>query len=211
MAGAAPTLLLLTAFCGAAVACSGGPPPTPPEAPPQQVDISPSDRLGPYLAATVTGRAGSHRFLFAPSAACRSVLSSGTRVSYLPEGRFGTLRGPAGPATCEPVGVNGLAAWRDQLPQRRSQYLQPREQARLRPAGRGPGVLLARGSLPLALELRFPSPEDIVAVLPDSLGCRALLSSGSGMLEYRARGPEVLVFPDEGCPVLGLARPLALD
>jgi hypothetical protein len=152
------------------------------------------------------------RFYFAPGGSCRDLIRNGAAALYLPEGRFGSLAAGPGQRRCEPVGVGDLAAWRDRLPVRRSRYLQPREVARFRAAGRADGVILARGNFALALELRIPSPNDIVAVLPDEPACRSLLEAGSGMLEFQSAGPTPLVLRGTGgsCALLGLALPLAL-
>ena len=188
-------------------------PPAPPPEPSPQVRIEDVRRVGPYRTANVRGVAGSQRFYFAPGGICQELVREGGSALYLPEGRFGslvaTLRGPR----CSPVGVADLATWRDRLPRRRSRYLQPREPASLRPAGSGPGVILARGALPLAVELRIPGPEDLVAILPDHAACRSLLAARSGMLEFRPEGPEALVLqgPDGRCPIRGLALPLSLE
>jgi len=167
--------------------------------------------LGPYLGAGLVGPGGTVRFYFPPSSVCRRLLREGAGGVFVPTAFFGVLTAAGEAAGCEPVGVEGLSVWRDRLPQRRSRYLLPRETAHFRPAGRADGMLLARGRFPLAVELRFPNPDDVVAVLPATAACRSLLAAGSGMLEFRSEGEEALLFPDSGCPVRGLARPLALE
>ncbi len=178
-----------------------------------RVEIRELSQVGPYLAADVHGAAGTMRFYFATGGSCRAVLQEAASAFYLPQGRFGSLATPAEEGRCEPVGVADLAAWRDRLPRRRSRFLQPREIARFRPAGSGAGVLLARGAFPLAIELLFPNPEDLVAVLPALPACHALLAARSGILEFLAEGPEPLLLRGTAgvCPVHGLAVPLALD
>ena len=212
---AAACLLALT--LGSAIGaggCQGSPVPSPVTAVASpRVEIADVQSVGPYRAADIRGVAGTLRFYFAPGGTCRDLVQEGAALLYLPEGRFGSLAETASAPRCSPVGVASLAAWRDQLPARRSRYLQPREPASLRPAGSGPGVILARGALPLAVELRIPGPGDLVAVLPDTPACRSLLAARSGMLEFRPEGPDPLVLEDRAgrCPIRGLARPLPLD
>ena len=206
-------LLLGGAIC--AFGCQGGSParsPSPPSASPR-VEIGDVQRVGPYRAADIRGVAGTLRFYFAPGGTCQDLVQEGAAALYLPEGHFGRLAATALAPRCSPVGVASLAAWRDQLPLRRSRYLLPRERATLRPAGSGPGVLLARGAVPLAIELRIPGPEDLVAVLPDTPACRSLLAARSGILEFRPEGPDPLVLEDRTgrCPIRGLALPLSLE
>ena len=196
--------------------CLGAP--SQPEASPaasREVRIEAVASAGPYRAADVRGVAGSLRFYFPPGGTCSALVVEGGAALYLPEGRFGSLAGSAAAEAprCAPVGVASLAAWRDQLPVRRSRYLVPRERATLRRAGSAPGILLARGRLPLAVELRIPDPEDVVAIVPDSPACRSLLAARWGMLEFRPEGPDPLVLGEreDPCPILGLALPLALE
>jgi hypothetical protein len=180
-----------------------------------EVQIENVEALGIYRAADVRGVAGTMRFYFAAGGTCEALLHEGRAAFYLPEGRFGRLAANRAGPRCEPVGVASLAAWRDRLPVRRSRYLQPREKATLRPAGSAPGVILARGSFPLAIELLMPHYEDLVAVLPDDPTCRAILAARTAMLEYWPEGPQPLMLRlrrgEEACPLLGLALPLTLD
>ena len=177
------------------------------------VEVGSASSLGPYLVADVGGVGGTHRFLFAPGGSCRELLGAPGRALYLPEGRFGSLARTETAPRCAPVGVMSLDRWRDQLPRRRSRYLQPEVDARFRPAGSGPGTLLARGHVPLAIELLIPNPEDVVALLPDTPSCREALANKGGTIAYFAEGPDVLVLtdPEPPCPIRGLALPLTLE
>jgi hypothetical protein len=114
---------------------------------------------------------------------------------------------------CDATGITELAAWRDRLPPRRSELLVPTESAELRLLlATESGELLAVGKLPLALELRWPTPLDVVALLPDTPACRAHLARGRTTMEFRARGEHPLVLRGrlEPCPILGLAEPIYL-
>ena len=204
--------LLLAGDPGCRSSPAAAVPVSPPE-PSPRVRIADVERVGPYRAADVRGVAGTQRFYFAPGGLCQELVQEGGSALYLPEGRFGSLAATRDGPRCSPVGVAGLAAWRDGLPRRRSRYLQPRERASLRPAGSGPGVILARGALPLAVELRIPGAGDLVAVLPDEAACRSLLAARSGMLEFRPEGPDPLVLRgrDGPCPIQGLALPLSVE
>lgn len=205
-----PVALLALGLLGCAAAPVALEPAAPEPSP--RVRLVEGVPVGPYRVADVRGVAGSQRFYFAPGGTCGELLGEGAAF-YLPEGRFGSLVARADGPRCAPVGVADLESWRDGLPQRRSRYLVPREPATLRPAGTAPGLLLVRGSLPLAIELRIPGPGDLVAVVPDDPACRSLLAARSGMLEYRSQGPDPLVLRGrEGpCPIRGLALPLSLE
>ncbi len=176
-----------------------------------EVEVSLLEEIGPYRAATLTGRKGSWRLFFPRAGSCEALLRPGAPVVYRFEGPFGVLRGEAG-ERCTPVGVGSLRAWRDEQPRRRSQYLQPREQARFRTLHRGEGHLLLRGAFPLALEIRWPEPMDSVAVLPATPECEALLGRSKATMAFRASGPDVFVLESEQgpCPIVGLALPLGL-
>lgn len=176
-----------------------------------QVEISEVEEIGPYRAATLTGRKGSWRLYFPRVGACEALVRSGGKGVYRFEGPFGVLQSEQG-RRCSPVGVGSLAAWRDEQPRRRSQYLVPREQARFAVLHRGKSFLLVRGAFPLAIEIRWPEPMDSVAVLPATPACQAQLERSKATLEFRATGPEVFVLESEAgpCPIVGLALPLEL-
>ena len=207
-------ILLLALLSAAASGCVGTAPDSEASrAASPWVEIGPASRLGPYLAADVRGVNSTHRFLFAPGGPCGVLLASPGRALYLPEGRFGSLAESPEAPRCGPVGVLSLARWRDQLPRRRSRYLSPEVDARFRPAGSGPETLLVRGHIPLAIELLFPDPEDVIAVLPDTPACREAMAERGGTIAYLAEGPDVLVLtdPEPPCPIRGLALPLTLE
>jgi hypothetical protein len=180
------------------------------------VEVSDVVALGPYRAATLTGKKGSWQLYFPRSGPCAELVRPGARPVYRFDGPFGLLVGDDRMVRCSPVGIGSLAAWRDQRGRRRSQYLVPREQARFSPVpgrtGDSEAHLLVRGSFPLALEIRWPEPMDAVAVLPATRACREQLLRRKTTMEFRAEGPEVLVLRGESgeCPIVGLALPLAL-
>lgn len=175
------------------------------------MEISEVEEIGPYRAATLTGRKGSWRLYFPRVGACETLVQAGVQIIYRFEGPFGVLRSDEG-RSCSPVGVGSLAAWRDEQPRRRSQYLVPREQARFTVLHQGDAFLLLRGAFPLSLEIRWPEPMDSVAVLPATPACLALLERSKATLEFHATGEEVLVLESKAgvCPIVGLALPLEL-
>lgn len=181
-----------------------------------QVEVSDVISLGPYRAATLTGKKGSWRLYFPRSGPCAELVQPGARPVYRFDGPFGLLVGDDRMVRCSPVGIGSLAAWRDQGDRRRSQYLVPREQARFRPlpgqTGDSEAYLMVRGSFPLALEIRWPEPMDAVAFLPATPACREQLRLGKTTMEFHAEGPDVFLLRGESgmCPIVGLALPLAL-
>jgi hypothetical protein len=168
--------------------------------------------IGAYLEAHLETRGGPSGLLFVADEACRALLQPGAEVRVEPEKPFARLTG-RGVSPCDATGITELAAWRDRLPPRRSELLVPTESAELRLLlATESGELLAVGKLPLALELRWPTPLDVVALLPDTPACRAHLARGRTTMEFRARGEHPLVLRGrlEPCPILGLAEPIYL-
>jgi len=199
-------------------ACAAPPPPAAQNAaseiaalPRGQARVDSVRVLGPYLEAHVAGNAGRQGFLFAASAACRAALVDGVVVRLQPVPPLARVITASG-VQCDARGIANLAAWRDSLPERRSSFLIPTEPAELRLVSEAPGALIVAGKLPLALELRWPKPLDLAAVLPDTPACRAHLARDRTEMEFRARGEDVLVLRGrlEPCPVLAIAEPIFL-
>ncbi len=217
---------LAAAGIWAGVACAGAPAPEPPPAPappaadaapasgltPGRVSIADLRGLGPYLGAELRGRGGAQGFLFVASDACQSVLREGAEARLEPVQPLGRLVDDAG-RSCLAHGMLGLAGWRDALPERRADFLVVSGPAELRLVQASDGILLAAGKLPLALELRWTKPLDVVALLPDTPACHAHLARPRTVLEFRPRGPDALVLRGrlEPCAILGLAEPIYLD
>lgn len=169
--------------------------------------------IGAYLEARLQARAGRSSLLFVASEACRALLQEGAEVHVVAEQPLARISGK-GPETCSARGISDLAAWRDLVPPRRASLLVLTAPAELRLLhATETGELLAAGKLPLALELRWATPLDVVALLPDTPACRAHLARDSTELEYRARGEHPLVLRGrlEPCPILGLAEPVYLE
>jgi hypothetical protein len=186
---------------------SSGPPPLPRG----HARVDGVRALGPYIEAHLAGNAGRQGFLFPASAACRDALVDGLVVRIAPVPPLARVVTKAG-VRCDARGLANLAAWRDSLPERRSSFLIPTEPAELHLVSEAPGALIAAGKLPLALELRWPRPLDVAAVLPDTPACRAHLARERTEMEFRARGEDVLVLRGrlEPCPVLAIADPIFL-
>jgi len=183
----------------------------PPPLPRGRARVDSVRALGPYIEAHLAGNAGRQGFLFVASDACRSALVDGAIVRIAPVPPLARVTTDAG-VRCDARGLASLAAWRDSLPERRSSFLVPTEPAELHLVSEAPGALIAAGKLPLALELRWPKPLDVAAVLPDTPACRAHLARERTEMEFRARGEDVLVLRGrlEPCPVLAIAEPIFL-
>jgi len=211
--------VLLALVCGA-LACAGPAAPPedsaaassgPPPLPRGRARVDSVRALGPYLEAHVAGNAGRQGFLFVASEKCRAVLHDGALVRLEPRPPLARVVAENG-VRCDARGIANLAAWRDALPERRSSFLIPTEPAELHLVSEAPGALIVAGKLPLALELRWPKPLDVAAVLPDTPACRAHLAHERTEMEFRARGEDVLVLRGrlDPCPVLAIAEPVFL-
>ena len=206
--------LALTGSCAAPAAPT--PPPALVPAEPQlargQARVEGVREIGPYLEASLVGRGGRQGFLFVASDACRSVLNEGAVVRVEPASPLVRVRRADG-VQCAAQGLAQLAAWRDALPERRASFLVVTQPAELRLVAEAHGFLLAAGKLPLAAELRWTTPLDVAAVLPDTPACRTHLARPRTELEFRPRGDDVLVLRGrlEPCPVLAIAEPVFLD
>jgi len=168
--------------------------------------------IGPYLEAHLRGGGGSRGFLFAASEPCRRALADGNVVRVSPARPLVRITAADG-AQCSARGLVDLAAWRDALPARRASFLVVSAPAELAFVSETPGFLLSAGKLPLATELRWRSPLDLAAVLPDTPACRAQLARGRIEMEFRPRGEDVFLLRGrlEPCPVLAIAEPLLLQ
>lgn len=168
--------------------------------------------IGPYTEAHLAGRAGRQGFLFVTSESCRNALAEGAIVRIAPAKPLIRVTSASG-AHCAARGLASLAAWRDALPERRASYLVLTKPAELRLVLETPGFLLASGKLPLALELRWSTPLNVAAVLPDTPACRKHLALGRTKMEFRPRGEPALLLRGrlEECPVLAIAEPVFLD
>jgi hypothetical protein len=210
----------LVALLLCALACAGGaraPAPSasepsgPPPLPRGHARVDGVRALGPYIEAHLAGNAGRQGFLFVASEACRGALVDGAVVRIAPVPPLARVTTETG-VRCDARGLANLAAWRDALPERRSQFLVPTEPAELHLVSEAAGALIVAGKLPLALELRWPKPLDLAAVLPDTPACRAHLARERTEMEFRARGEDVLVLRGrlDPCPVLAIAEPVFL-
>jgi hypothetical protein len=168
--------------------------------------------IGPYLEASLGGDGGAQGFLFVASDACRSALTEGAVVRIAAARLLVRVTGADG-AQCTARGLADLAAWRDTLPDRRASFLVVTAPAELKLVAEAKGFLLAAGKLPLAAELRWSTPLDVAAVLPDTPACRAHLVRPRTEMEFRPRGDDVLVLRGrlEPCPVLAIAEPVFLS
>lgn len=211
----------LLAAAALAWGCLATPPPPPPPAPNApaapalargQARIEGVRERGPYLEAHLVGNAGRQGFLFVASAGCRALLVEGATVRLLATPPLMTVLG-ANDTRCAARGIASLAEWRDALPARRSRYLVLREPAELALQLETPEFVIATGTLPLALELRWSNPLDVAVVLPNTPACRAHLARERTEVEFRALGEDPLVLRGrlDPCPVLALAENVFLN
>ena len=186
--------------------------PAPPPLPRGRARIDGVRTVGPYLEAHLVGNAGRQGFLFVASESCRAVLRDGALVRIEASPPLMAVLGARG-VRCTARGISGLATWRDSLPQRRSALLVLTEPAELALVAEAPDYLIASGSLPLALELRWSKAMDVAAVLPNTPACRAHLARGKTEHEFRALGADALVLRGrlEPCPIHALAEPVLLN
>ena len=187
------------------------PVPSEPELARNQARVEDRVEVGPYLEVKLRGRGGAQGFVFVASEACRRVLARGSVVRLTPAKPLVRVEGNG--AQCSARGLSGLAAWRDQLPDRRATFLVVTAPAELALVGEASGRLIAQGKLPLALELRWPAPLDLAALLPDTPACRAHLARPRTEMEFRPRGEDALVLRGrlDPCPVLAIAEPVFLQ
>jgi hypothetical protein len=208
------------------VGCAAAPPPAPAATPATEATAAPGEiplgsgqarvervrEIGPYLEAHLRGNGGDQGFLFVASGPCRRVLGEGAVVELAPVKPLVRVTSGDG-SQCSARGLSGLAAWRDALPARRASFLVVTAPAELALVGAAEGLLLAQGKLPLAIELRWPDPLALAAVLPDTPACRAHLARPRTEMEFRPRGEDALVLRGrlEPCPVLAIAEPVFLQ
>jgi hypothetical protein len=169
---------------------------------------------GGYLDVRLQGDSPLRTFI-PDEAACRQLAKAGARVRYVWDGAMGSLSEPAGPRSCQAVGIGSLGEWRQTrpedtgLPQGRGL---PREVARYRVVFRDKDVILARGHFPLTRHLGWVGAADAIAVMRNTPACqRGPAAASTASLEYFPAGERVLglVVKDRWCDVDGLLLPLA--
>ena len=220
VSGLAAIALALGAGCAAAPspvapAAAVTEPPAPPDEAPLAQDQARVERvreIGPYLEAYLRGGGGEQGFLFVANEPCRRALREAAVVRLTPAKPLVRVTSADG-SQCSARGLAGLAAWRDAMPARRASFLVVTAPAELALVGAAEGLLLTQGMLPLAIELRWPDPLALAAVLPDTPACRAHLARPRTEMEFRPRGEEALVLRGrlEPCPVLAIAEPVFLQ
>jgi hypothetical protein len=162
---------------------------------------------GPYLLADVSGRKEQLRLMAPITPACTSVLQPEGRVRYRKSGVFGRVERDG--ETCDPVGIASLEQWRNRQPRRRSAQMVPRATARFSPLAETETHLLVRGRFPLASRVNIPAGFDLVALLPASDVCRAVVARGQASIEFRPAGrdPFRLLSGSDACVIEGFAMP----
>jgi hypothetical protein len=163
---------------------------------------------GDWLDVNVDAGGKRYRFLLPDSEDCRAMFTSEQEVRYANSGAFGTLQ--SGDASCDPVGILSLEAWRDRRPRRITASVIPRDRADLRQRVYvDEEVAFVRGRFRLAGEIGFVGGADCIAVLPNVPECQELAVPGSASMEFRPAGSRPFTLIDHGrlCPVLGFAQP----
>lgn len=162
--------------------------------------------LGPYLAARLDMNGKTLEAYTLPTETCTGVFAEGAEVVYVDTGPQGVYR--RGDLECQALGVGNLLVWRDRS-RHSSKEIAPRTQAAFHVIHRGDEFALLRGQFPGARRIGFTGDYDLVAVIPVSGECAAILDQRAASLEYRDKGPRVLslVGPSGLCEVHGLAQP----
>jgi len=161
---------------------------------------------GPYLEATLRMDQYSLEAWVLASETCVAVFEVGSEVVYVESGPLGSYR--RGELECQSYGAGNLELWRDRS-RRATPAGVPRAQASFRVFHADADVALLRGSFPLAGELGFTGPNDLVAVVPRSEECEGPIAKGVASMEYRGKGPRALSLVGEGglCVIRGLVQP----
>ena len=109
------------------------------------------------------------------------------------------------------VGIGSLRQWRDAFgrPTRGMAPAKPRQRADFKQVYRDDDVVMVRGKFLLAAYIKWPGPNDTIAVFKNSPECDAALSRGMGVTEYNPNGPNPIVVINQGgnCPLEALIRP----
>lgn len=170
---------------------------------------------GGYLDARLSG-SPDLRFLFPSGPACAAVLKPEARVEYSARGRYGELN-PVDPdgGPCIPMGVADLEVWRNKGPRPTvfgaTTSPLPRRPARFQEIWRDDAEIFLRGRWPLASWIGFGRADDLVAVVPNTGTCRALIADGEATMEYRYTGAPayaLMVKPPGTCPIRAFAIPM---
>jgi len=162
---------------------------------------------GSYLDVNFSTGGSTRRFFAPASEPCRSLLHVEAVVDYVNLGPLGQFQ--ADGATCIPVGIGSLAAWRDERPRPEVGPL-PSKQANYKLEYEDKDVALVRGFIPLLGLIGWPGMGDTLVVLPQTQPCHALIPAGVATLEYRVAGPDpyVLLDGDKRCALAGLIQPI---
>jgi hypothetical protein len=136
---------------------------------------------------------------------CRTLLTVGSAFIQPDLETSGKITGP---------GISCEIAGRGNLDRRR----RPRPEGQLATRGRASlatiyideEIILARGRFPLTGLVGWARGDDSVAVLPNTPICRDRAAGGNASIEFRPSGDPLVLVGDgpEGCPLLGLVRPL---
>ncbi|MFQ5415971.1 MAG: hypothetical protein ACE5FL_02870 [Myxococcota bacterium] len=149
----------------------------------------------------------SHRFFLPNSESCRALFAGERFISYSNDGVFG--RFTQGEASCSPVGILSLAAWRDRGPRRQTPEVIPRSRAVLKQiVYEDDDLTLVRGRFLLANQIGFTGGADSIAVIPKLETCAGVPERETASMEFRAAGkqPFTIVNGSRLCPVLGFVK-----
>lgn len=148
-------------------------------------------------------------FYFRASDVCKALIVEGQDVEYRRTGGYGYVQ--RGAVRCDVAGIGSLGRWRDSFgrPTRGMAPGKPRQRSDFKEVYRDDDVVMVRGKFLVAAYIKWPGPDDTIAVFENSPECGPVLSRGMGFTEYdpNASNPIVLVQQGGNCPMRGLIRP----
>lgn len=168
--------------------------------------VEDTNRLGPYLDATLDMSGTMIHAYVLPGVACDDVFTKGETVQYVDNGPQGVYT--RGDARCQSYGVGNLIVWRNRS-QNASGAPQPTSQAAFRTIHRGPDYALLRGQFPGARRIGFLGDNDLVAVIPVTGECSKIPDQRAATMQYQDKGSPAfaLMGPSGLCVIEGFAMP----
>lgn len=162
-----------------------------------------------WLEVTLLSPTLNRLFYFPASDECKGLIQEGSTVSYRRTGGFGFVEGDG--VRCDVSGIGSLAQWRDSFgrPTRGGAPARPRSRSDFREVYRDDDVIMVRGTFLLAARVRWPGPDDTIAVFKNAPQCERALERGMAQMEFNPNGAHPLVLVQQGgnCPLEGLIRP----
>ena len=162
-----------------------------------------------WLEVTLLSPTFNRVFYFPASDECKLLIAEGSTLAYRRTGGYGYVE--QGGVRCDVSGIGSLRQWRDAFgrPTRGMAPAKPRSRADFREVYRDDDVIMVRGTFLLASYLKWPGPDDTIAVFKNDDICNRALERNMGQVEYNPNGPHPLVIIRQGggCPLEALIRP----